>query len=106
MVLGFLAVEAPWHVELMLVRQGHGSGRRQRNTLVGRAEQHVERDLAVDDGCGIAPPQFGQCRTGVEQAGIEEIRAGTPRFQGEFTETQYPAIDGKTDKVALIRLHE
>ena len=26
--------------------------------------------------------------------------------KGEFTETQYPAIDGKTDKVALIRLHE
>lgn len=82
----------------MLIGKGHGSCRCKRDTLVGRAEQHIERDLAVDDGCGIATAQFGQGGTGVEQAGIEEIRAGTPRFQGEFTETQYPRSMAKRMK--------
>jgi hypothetical protein len=42
---------------------------------------------------------------GVEQAGVEEVRTGAPGLQGELTEAQNAAIDGKTDEVALIRLH-
>jgi hypothetical protein len=29
-----------------------------------------------------------------------------PGLQGELTEAQNPAIDGKTNEIALIRLHE
>jgi len=50
--------------------------------------------------------QLRQGRTAVEQAGIEEIRARAPGFEGELTEAQNAAIDGKTNEIALIRLHE
>ncbi|MNG19742.1 hypothetical protein D3C84_1039340 [compost metagenome] len=89
-----------------MLGQRHGSGCRQGDTLVGRAEQHIERNLAVDDRRCIETPELSQGRTTVEQAGIEEIRAGAPGLEGEFTEAQNPAVDGKTNEVALIRLHE
>ncbi|MCY1559931.1 hypothetical protein D9M68_970160 [compost metagenome] len=50
-VLGFLAVEAPRGVDLMMLGQCHGGGGGQRDTLVGRAEQHIERNAALDH-CG------------------------------------------------------
>ncbi|MNK87930.1 hypothetical protein D3C87_1078780 [compost metagenome] len=86
--------------------QGHGGGRRQRDALVGRAKQHVEGNAAFGDSCGVEAPQLRQGRTRVEQAGVEEVRTGTPGLQGELTEAQNAAIDGKTNEIALIRLHE
>ncbi|MNP32135.1 hypothetical protein D3C76_1253010 [compost metagenome] len=105
MGLGFLAVETPRHIELMMLGQRYCCGRRQGNALVGRAEEYVKGNSAFDDGCRVESAQLRQGGTCVEQAGIEEIRACTPRFQGKFTEAQNPTIDGKTNEVALIRLH-
>jgi hypothetical protein len=61
------------------------------------------RDAAVNDGGGIEAPQLRQRRARIEQAGIEEVWAGAPGLQGELTEAQNAAIDGKTDEIALIR---
>src|SRR5476649_1648968 len=58
------------------------------------------------NGCRVETTQLRQGRTGVEQAGIEEVRTGTSGLQGELTEAQNAAIDGKTNEIALIRLHE
>ena len=104
--LGFFAVETPWHVAIMVLGQSDGGGRGQRDTFVSRAKQHVESNAAVNDGGGIEAPQLSQRGASVEQAGIEEVGAGAPGLQGELTEAQNAAINGKTDKVALIRLHE
>src|SRR5699024_9542899 len=60
----------------------------------------------VDHGLGVEPPQLGQRGAAVEQPGIEEVGAGAPGLEGELAETQNTALDGKTNEVALIRLHE
>ena len=85
---GFLAVETPRHVAFVVFSQRNGGGRCQRNTFVRRAKQHVEGNTAVYDRGSLEPPQLSQRRTGVEQAGIEEVRTGTPGLQGELTEAQ------------------
>ncbi|MOA00216.1 hypothetical protein D3C78_1195670 [compost metagenome] len=106
MGLGFLAVEAPWQVTVVMFGQGHSGSRRQRDAFVGRAKQYIERNAAFGNGSGVETTQLRQGRTRVEQAGIEEVRTGAPGLQGELTEAQNAAIDGKTDEIALIRLHE
>jgi len=105
MILGFLAVETPGQVATMLLGQRHGSGGRQRNALVGRAEQHIEVDTGLHQRGRIEASELGQRQAAVEQAGIEEVGAGAPGLEGELTETQHAAFDGKTDEFALIRLH-
>ena len=74
--LGLLAIEAPGQITLMMLGQRHGRGRRQRNTLVGRAEQHVEIDATVNDGRRVEAPQLSQCQAAVEQA-AQEAPPGT-----------------------------
>ncbi|MNP36993.1 hypothetical protein D3C76_1304170 [compost metagenome] len=106
MILGFLAIEAPRNVDLMMLCQRHGGGRRQRDALVGRAEQHIERNAAIDHCSRIESAELGEGEAAVEQAGVEEIRAGTPGLESELTETQYSALDGKANEIALVRLHE
>lgn len=90
----------------MLLGEGHRGGGGQGNALVGRAEQDVEVDSAVDHRLGVEASQAGQSQAAVEQAGIEEIGAGAPGLEGELTEAQNPALDGETNEIALIRLHE
>lgn len=90
----------------MMFSQRHGRRRRQRNALVGRAEQNVEADTALDDRRCVETPQLSQRGTGVEQPGIEEVRAGAPGLEGELTKAQNASINGKTNEIALIRLHE
>lgn len=90
----------------MLLGEGHRGGGGQGNALVGRAEQDVEVDSAVDHRLGVEASQAGQRQAAVEQAGIEEIGAGAPGLEGELTEAQNPALDGETNEIALIRLHE
>ncbi|VVN41534.1 hypothetical protein PS681_05432 [Pseudomonas fluorescens] len=89
----------------MLGQRDGGSGR-QRDAFVGRAKQNVEGNTAFSDGCRVETPQLREGRTRVEQAGVEEVRTGAPGLQGELTEAQNAAIDGKTNEIALIRLHE
>ncbi len=49
--------------------------------------------------CARAEPELNQAR-------IEEVRTGAPGLPRELTEAQNAAIDGKTNEIALIRLHE
>ncbi|MNE71260.1 hypothetical protein D3C80_1671170 [compost metagenome] len=58
--LGFLAVEAPRQVTVMMLGQGHGGGRRQRDALVRRAKQHVEGNTALGDGGRVETTQLCQ----------------------------------------------
>ncbi|MNN47286.1 hypothetical protein D3C81_1617010 [compost metagenome] len=90
----------------MVLGQRHGGCGGQRDALVGRAEQHIERNAAIDHGSRIESAELGEGETAVEQAGIEEIGAGTPGLESELTETQYSALDGKANEIALVRLHE
>ena len=106
MVLGFLAVKAPRQVTLVMLSQRDGCRRRQRNTFVGRPEDHIEIDAAVGNSCGVEAAQLCQRRATVEQSGIEEVGAGAPGLQGELTEAQNPALDGEANELALVRLHE
>ena len=98
---GFLAVEAPGQVALVLLGEGHRGGGGQGMPFVGRAEQDVEVDSAVDHRLGVEASQAGQRQAAVEQAGIEEIGAGAPGLEGELTEAQNPALDGETNEIAL-----
>src|ERR1700712_778166 len=106
MRLGFLSVETPRQIKVVMISQSHGRRGRQGNPLISGPEQHIEGNAAFDDRSGIELTQLGKCRSTVEQTGIEEVRTGASRLQSELTEAQNPAIDGKTNEIALIRLHE
>src|SRR5476649_2898435 len=86
MCLGLFAVEAPRQIQPVMFSQRHGSRGRQRDALVGWAKQNVEGNAAFNDGCRVKTTQLSQGRTRVEQACIEEVRAGAPGLQSELTE--------------------
>lgn len=72
MILGLLAVVGKRNVAPE-PRQFDGHRSTERDTLVGRAENHVELNAAADQGLCIElrkPAQFGAI---IEQAGIEEV---------------------------------
>ena len=89
----------------MVLGQGDAGRCSQRNALVGRAKQDIKIDGTVDNGLCITAAKVCQVFTGIEQAGIEKVRAGAPGFQCEFTETQYTGMDGEVDKFALVVFH-
>ena len=97
MRLGFLAVERDRHVAAP-PRQRDGERRGERDALVGRTEQHVEREPGRVQRIGVALAERGQRGPGVEQAGIEEIRAGAPGFQRELAEAQHAAIEREVEE--------
>ena len=88
-----------------MVGQRNAGGGGQRDTLVGRAKQHVKLAAAIDNGLCITTPQPSQVFTGIEQPGVEEVGAGAARFQGELTKAQYAGADGEIDKVVLVVFH-
>ena len=61
-----------------MVGQGDAGRNRQRDALVGRAEQDIEFSSAIDDCLCIETTQPCEVLTGIEQPGIEKVRAGTP----------------------------
>ena len=88
----------------MMIGQRHGGGRRQRDALVGRAEQHVRLEPAMRDGLGIEAAQARQRTAALEQTGVEEIGADPPGLEGEFTELEHAFVDGELDELPLVRL--
>ena len=104
-ILDFLAVEAPGRIAAMLFGQGDGDRCHQRDALVGGAEQQVEFQSGVGDRGGVAASQAGQRRAAVEQAGVEEVGADPPGFQGELAEAQHAPMDGEIEKIPLIVAH-
>src|SRR4249919_507173 len=87
MRLGFLPVEGEGNVAAAPGEFARHR-RRQRDALVGRPEQHVERHARLAQRVGVARGQLGQCRAAVEATGVEEVRALAPRLQRERAEAQ------------------
>src|SRR5690554_4002012 len=79
MILGFLAIETVWQINIKTVSQGNRGRCGQRNSLVGGPEDRVDVLGSIVDQClGIVASQPGQTAAGIEQPGIEEVGAGTP----------------------------
>ena len=89
----------------MVIGQRDAGGCGERDALVGRAEQYIESDIAVDDRLRVAAAQSCEVLAGVEQTGIEEIRADAAGFQGEIAEAQHPGVDGELDEIRLVVFH-
>src|SRR5690606_16169536 len=79
--------------------QCHGGGGGQRNTLVGGAEQHVERHARIQQRLGIELRQPADRCAAIEKACIEEVGAGAAGLHLETAEAQHALVEGKTDKV-------
>src|SRR5690606_10695308 len=87
MGLGFLAVEGDRQVasapRVLACQCG-----RQRDALVGGAEQQVEPDAGGVDRVRVTGGEPGQGGARVEASGIEEVGAGAPRLEGELAKAQ------------------
>jgi hypothetical protein len=77
-----------------------GGGSRDRDALVRRAEQHVGLEVVVDDRLGIEATERGQAGTGVDRAGVEEVRRRPPGLQREAAEPQHVVLQGELDELA------
>ena len=108
-VLGFLAVEGPGHVAAEAGEiHGHGGG--QRDALVGGPEDHVELDAAGVAGSQkrlrVELAEAVEQGTGVEEAGVEEVRRETAGLGLELAEAKDVGFQGKFDELFLNRLHD
>ncbi len=104
-VLGLLAVEGIGKVQSVVRCEGRRGCRHQRDPLVGRPEQHVERNGCAGRRCRIAAPEFGQGAAGIEQPGVKKIRADAAGFQGEFAEAQDALFPCKFYQALLVIVH-
>ncbi len=100
-ILGFLAVVGEAHIAAQ-PRQFHRDHRAERNALVRRAEQHVERHAALQQRARIKLRQPRQHGAVVEQTCVEKIGRLPPRLGGEVAKGNYAAVDGETDEVERV----
>lgn len=98
-------VEAVRHVAVVMFGQRDGGGGGDRNAFIRRAEQQIEVNAGIYQRFSIKTPQQRKVAPGIEQAGVEEIWAGTAGFQGELAEFQYLLVKRKLDKLALVGFH-
>ena len=77
-------------------------GRHERNALVGRPEQHVERHARQRRGARIEAAERTDGVARAEQAGVEEIRTHASGFQFELAEAQYAEVEAEADEVGLV----
>ena len=98
MVLRFLAIERIRHVTTA-VGEGDRDGGHERNALVCRPEQHVERHVRFDDRFRVElRERFQRCAV-VKQPCIEKIRRNASCLGRELAETQDLLFDGKADEL-------
>ncbi len=97
MGLGLLAIERHRQVAAA-PRELQGKGGRQRDALVGRAEQQVEVDARRLQRVGVAAGQARERRAGAELPGVEEIRAGAPGLERELAEAQGVGFDRELEE--------
>jgi hypothetical protein len=105
MILGFLAIEGPGHAAMVVLGQRHRGGGGERNSLVGRAEQHVELKARARERGGVALAEHGDGFAVIEQPRIEEVRALATGLQLEIAEAQRAARQGEVDEGSLVLLH-
>ncbi len=66
MILGFLAIKAPGHTASVFFVQGYSSSGSQRDTFIGRPEEHVELKPGLDHCFRIKLPQLADGLTTTE----------------------------------------
>src|ERR1043165_9109733 len=97
-ILRFLAVERPRDVTAVLFGERDRCRRNQRDALVGRTEQHVERPLRALDGVGVVTTERAERAPGVEQSSVEKVRAQPAGFQLELAEAQHAEVQAQLDE--------
>ena len=102
---GFFAIERVRHVNVVMLGERCRGQRRQRDALVGRTKQHVEANVGLGDRGRVVAPQLGRGVAGVEETGVEKVRAGAPGFQREFTEPQYTEFECQFDEFSFVATH-
>ena len=105
MVLRLLAVERERIVVVVMLGERRGRERDERDALVGRTEEHVERNVERGDRRGVTAAELRGRVAGVEQAGIEEVRAHSSGLEREFAESKHSELERKLQKLRLVRLH-
>ena len=88
MRLCFLAVVCVRHVDPVVLGERRGGQRNQRYTLVGWPENHIEIDFRFSNRCRVKTSNLGGGIAGIEEPGIEKIRAYSPGLQRELAEAQ------------------
>src|SRR5690606_15082407 len=102
-----LAVEGDRHVDAVQALQGDGGRHRQRDALVGGAEEVVEagpRELARD-GTGVELAEARQLRAGAIGAGVDEVGRPAPALGGEVAEAQRAGREHEADEFGLGGAH-
>ena len=103
--LDLLAVKSDRDIAAVLIRKRDGSNGSQRNSLVGRAEQHIEVEAGFGQGPGVVSPEFRQRTAIIKKPGVEEIRTHPPRLELELTKLEYAFLDGQVDEFFFVFLH-
>jgi len=104
----FLAVECKRHIGPE-IRERDSRGRRERDALVGRSEQHVELHAPFgarrEQRLRIETRQRSQQRTTVEEPRIEEVRRQPSGLGPELAKTQHAGLQRELDELLTQRLH-
>ena len=100
-VFYLLAVKGKGYVAIMMLCECSGGRGSERDPLVGRAEQHEVLRFRRGQRGGVEAGQSSEQGAGVEESGVEEIRADPARFEGKLAETQYPAVNGELQEFPL-----
>ena len=82
MIFGLLTIKGDRHIATIFGKSV-GGRRNQRNPLIRRTEQLVERKSGVQDRARVESPETPQRVSVIEQSSIEKIRRQATRFGGE-----------------------
>ena len=98
-VLGLLAVEAVGQVPVIVAVQGGGGGHRQRDALVGGAEEavHPVGEVLLDAG-GVVVAQLGSLGAGLIVAGVDKVGGLAAGLGGKVSEGQHAGAHHKGNK--------
>src|SRR5262249_11478376 len=105
MVFRLLAVEGERVVVVVMLGECRRREHDERNTLVGRTEQHVELEVEARDRGRVAARELRGCIAAVEQAGIEKVGTDAARLEREFAESQNAELEGQFQELCLVRFH-
>ena len=106
MVLHLFAVGAVADVRAVVLTEGHAGRHRQRDSLVGRSEQHVKlRAEGALNGLGVILAQLAQLRSRAVKTSVYKKRSLSAALGHEIAEPQNLAVDHELNKFLLITFH-
>src|SRR5690606_1112152 len=82
-------------------RRRHGD---ERDALVGWSEQHVELEPRQRRRPRVIAAKPADGATGVEQAGVEEVRAQAAGLQLELAEAQHAELEAEANEIGLVHV--